>query len=98
MQMQNDLAYFNMQMQNDFEHAVDSKWMRRAEALVGLDSMPGGKWCSTGNVGVEAVVLGGYIRVFVGKYWDVAYDPEKRRRCLDNVPRPLQKVTNAICW
>ena len=70
--------------------------MRRAEALVGLDSMPGAKWCSTGNVAAEAVILGGYIRVFVGKYWDVAFDPEKRRRCLDNVPRHVEYATDAI--
>ena len=74
----------------------ESKWMRRGEALIALDDMPGGKWCSTSNVAAEAVVLGGYIRVFVGKYWDVAFDPEKRRRCLDNVPRHVEYATDAI--
>ena len=77
-------------------YIFDSKWMRRGEALIALDDMPGGKWCSTSNVAAEAVVLGGYIRVFVGKYWDVAFDPEKRRRCLDNVPRHVEYATDAI--
>ena len=44
----------------------------------------------TGSVEAEACVMGSYIRILVSKYYDVASDPEKRRRCLDTVFRPLK--------
>ena len=102
MQLQNGLADFSMQTQNDFETAVDNKWMCRAEALVGLDSMPGGKWCSTGNVAVEAVVLGGYIRVFVGNIGMLPMTPRSDdgawTTCLDPYKRlQMQSVGDILC-